>query len=1050
MAKQMLNIQTFDKGLNSYLDPRDIKATELSKAKNVMFSRNGMIKTIGRGVETGPTLDGGMHRDTHGYGLFTFESSYNKGTGVPGSFEFNPDVQFGTFEFSEMFNLTPTDNTENYETGSYWYMYSDGQGHIRVFIDEGDEHSFDIFDTTDEDHVREESCKAVFHLADEAIRISNANLNLNLRTKNTWFGVIKRENLFSGATTSTDYNFNGWVKLDNDIRKPLALGLKTHGDLASSNISDGNGFYIKVFALANAGSLDFTEDLDGSDNLKYDIAATFIYDGIQESLPFVELEKEILGSDASGVSDNSAIDSATDDALSIQVMVNTGFNPRVTGGRIYYKKAGSNDSFVLLCDIDFEKGIRASLDNAYTTGTAWDGTAGVGAEMISNSVILTTKNIDTYSTLTEWGERETRVSIGCNGDNYPNSISEGYKTSAIVNRRAFIANCKLYHKELSYGIPSGDSVRERDRIYYSGMCTKNGVYMEAAFDCFPRSNYIDVVKGDADEYTTLIGYADRLLAFKTNTLYILNVAGSPTEWFLESQHQSMGIKRPCQVIKTEDGVMWANSNGAYVYTGGEVRTTTAEDLSFGADIKNLSINRVNSDKWISDDTNMAVFYIYKKRQFGVLATTKDINYDAVGYIYDFTSNTWSSFGKNTIFTNLVTDYNQGGVSNFIINRDGDISWARNVWSDGATELIVNGDFTDTSSEIAGGINNSQAGDSDVVNYGFSTTHPEEVGIGTSLLSNYPQSGDRMLVATLNDAVDTTNWECSITHTIPVFLKPVNTYVISLADIGGSKAHIDSLQNFDSWQPFNALDATLTVKLQQADGGGSPHMIAETSVPERRDLQVGGRSLMIPSITGPEIIDGSPDEGELYQLTFVFSYTDNDIDVDYNGTTRIRFRFDDLSVSKTGIDNKQSRMYRFLNRNFLQEANAEDNFNIDKNTLEIITKDMDFGQPGLKKRIYAVYITYKSLKAQTTPVSYALDGVSSDDDESNVFTNLTGNMVDTTNTTTDTAEWKVGKFYPSSPLTCQSIRFRITNPTNNGALEINDIAVEHRITSRKVV
>ena len=31
MAKQMLNIQTFDKGLNSYLDPRDIKAEEFEQ-----------------------------------------------------------------------------------------------------------------------------------------------------------------------------------------------------------------------------------------------------------------------------------------------------------------------------------------------------------------------------------------------------------------------------------------------------------------------------------------------------------------------------------------------------------------------------------------------------------------------------------------------------------------------------------------------------------------------------------------------------------------------------------------------------------------------------------------------------------------------------------------------------------------------------------------------------------------------------------------------------------------------------------------------------------
>ena len=225
------------------------------------------------------------------------------------------------------------------------------------------------------------------------------------------------------------------------------------------------------------------------------------------------------------------------------------------------------------------------------------------------------------------------------------------------------------------------------------MCTRNGVVFEAAFDCFPRSNYIDVVKGDAEEYTALIGYADRLLAFKTNTLYIINVAGTPTEWFLESEHKNMGVKRPCQAIKTEDGVMWANGNGAFVYTGGEVRTTTAEDLSFGADIKNLSRSLIDYNKWLESDTNMAVFYIYKKRQFGVLNSTTNINGAAYGYIYDFTSNTWSEFGLNTMFTNTVGSEG-GGVSNFIINHTGDITWARNVNMETQVlgGLVTNGAF----------------------------------------------------------------------------------------------------------------------------------------------------------------------------------------------------------------------------------------------------------------------------------------------------------------------------------------------------------------------
>lgn len=52
------------------------------------------------------------------------------------------------------------------------------------------------------------------------------------------------------------------------------------------------------------------------------------------------------------------------------------------------------------------------------------------------------------------------------------------------------------------------------------------------FDVFPDTNTIDVSKGDAEEYTALEYYADRLLAFKHKTLHIINIASpSPSGWF---------------------------------------------------------------------------------------------------------------------------------------------------------------------------------------------------------------------------------------------------------------------------------------------------------------------------------------------------------------------------------------------------------------------------------------------------------------------------------------------------------------------------------------
>ena len=48
MAKQMLNIPSFGGGLNTALDPRDIKPDELSASSNVVFDTNGIIKPAGR------------------------------------------------------------------------------------------------------------------------------------------------------------------------------------------------------------------------------------------------------------------------------------------------------------------------------------------------------------------------------------------------------------------------------------------------------------------------------------------------------------------------------------------------------------------------------------------------------------------------------------------------------------------------------------------------------------------------------------------------------------------------------------------------------------------------------------------------------------------------------------------------------------------------------------------------------------------------------------------------------------------------------------------
>lgn len=232
--------------------------------------------------------------------------------------------------------------------------------------------------------------------------------------------LLSKLTFFNNPAINTDYHFNGWFELDNDIKSPTELDFVTGGEDLDGTSGNATGFEVKIEA-ATGGSLDFTEEMNAdSTQLIYDLGATFIYDGIQESLMFEVEDKTIQ--DSSG----NPTDETSDNALYVSIGLKTGFNPRITGGRIYYKKANSNEDYVLLCDIDFSKGIRASLDNSHLN-TSWFGTAGTNATMTSNVVAVTAKNLDTYTSLTEWGEKEKRISIGCMTDYPVDSSLEGLK-----------------------------------------------------------------------------------------------------------------------------------------------------------------------------------------------------------------------------------------------------------------------------------------------------------------------------------------------------------------------------------------------------------------------------------------------------------------------------------------------------------------------------------------------------------------------------------------------------------------------------------------------
>ena len=99
-----------------------------------------------------------------------------------------------------------------------------------------------------------------------------------------------------------------------------------------------------------------------------------------------------------------------------------------------------------------------------------------------------------------------------------------------------------------------------------------------------------------------------------------------------------------------------------------------------------------------------------------------------------------------------------------------------------------------------------------------------------------------------------------------------------------------------------------------------------------------------------------------------------------------------------------------------------------------TKDFDFGNPTLNKRIYAVYITYKSDNALTNYFTI-------EDPEGNSHA-LSGTIA------TSASNWSTVKLTPSNPITVSKASVKMNTSSNSRQVYINDITVEYRVLKKR--
>ena len=309
-----------------------------------------------------------------------------------------------------------------------------------------------------------------------------------------------------------------------------------------------------------------------------------------------------------------------------------GINRRITGSRLYWKLEDKEDYF-LIGEQDFiEKGFKwfPSDDTfAYTMQDCKDGTDIYirfaaylkGASPESANMIDTYRNINGYP-----------ASVG--------SINAQYKTAVVQGRRAYVGNIKQ----------DGDT--HPDRIIKSQI---------NKFDTFPKDrNSLDVAIRDGDSIVKLESFADRLLQFKKNSLYIINVAANVD--FLEDVYKNKGCSFDYHVTKTDYGISWFNVHGVYFYDGRNVSNLLEKD----------GMRLISESDWGTfikdgtDDTDMSsahIGYMPKKRQILINNDNTDV------FIYDFVLRAWMKGASKTTFTTART--------NFALNEDQDLFYITN-------------------------------------------------------------------------------------------------------------------------------------------------------------------------------------------------------------------------------------------------------------------------------------------------------------------------------------------------------------------------------------
>ena len=479
-------------------------------------------------------------------------------------------------------------------------------GKINLF--DTSEHSAAISINTDQSqHLLVEP---IFYYINESLRICDTNF-LNTNSNNKVFTYIERTFFANNASNPLHALPSGsgeWIDVNQEIATPAnTANLDTDG-------ADDGGF----IKLTVAEASDDAGEWNSADLGALQFGYTYLYD---EDTGFGKQESKIKN-----YSNTFSLSGAEDRRLNITVSINAnlytsglaamGFPERVTGFRIYWVGEGSNtfEEPLMLLEGDFNRGTNNDgvivAHNNQEQLLAYDSSGSPNVYKNASVLTIPEQPVLTYELL--------------NGYKHDvESITAKYKSAIIVNNTCYIGN-----------------IQQNDRVYADRMI-KSPV---GKFDTFPSSNFLDVAIGDGDSITALAEHADRLLQFKSESLYIINLSGDYE--YVEDHQIHKGVLSQAAVVKTAEGVAWVNKNGCYLYNG--ERTL------------DLIGNKIDPNEWKNFiGTKGMIGYLTRKKQLIISGNPSAAGAQGNVYIFDMRTQSWTK-GLNKLSplskSNFISTY----------------------------------------------------------------------------------------------------------------------------------------------------------------------------------------------------------------------------------------------------------------------------------------------------------------------------------------------------------------------------------------------------------